>query len=416
MMFNAVMFKAVIFPAQKFASEKFKNRERNKSDAQTGQSHLAGEPLHSDRSALTGVARRAGSRASAKPSKVMVVAAAMLSVASASIQPAQAGGYGFYGPARVGFVYGPRPVGFYGPRFYRGGFYGPRFRRGFYGPRFRRRGIGPGEAALIAGGIIGGAILIDRAFDNRYGAPVYRGAPPQGFSDAYYRDAARRLDDELDRLDRRLDRVEREIFSSADRQFLENERRLLSEERRRLEEERRRLEGRARAFGDREAAERLERDRVRRFDGSRFDDRGFESRQFEDRRFEDDRFEDDLPPIDGRSIRRAPINPAPDTGSRAPGGREDPFDREIDEQLLGGPEPAFIRSAFNACAQETRAAAAAGSVLIALPAAPDTADQADGAGVAMTARFTAQDGAGATIQRTMRCEVDAEGVRFLEII
>jgi len=66
--------------------------------------------------------------------------------------------------------YRPRfyPNRFYGARFYypgfRPGFYygGPGF---FYGNRFYRRGFGAGDAALLAAGVIGGAILIDNAFD-----------------------------------------------------------------------------------------------------------------------------------------------------------------------------------------------------------------------------------------------------------
>lgn len=73
--------------------------------------------------------------------------------------PASAGGRGHYGAYGRGHYVG----GYYRYDHYRSPYYGNRY----YGYRHRHRGLSGGEAALIAAGIIGGAILIDRAFDDR---------------------------------------------------------------------------------------------------------------------------------------------------------------------------------------------------------------------------------------------------------
>ncbi len=233
-----------------------------------------------------------------KSLKTLLLAAASLGVALTTAGPAFAGGgyghHGYYGSKFHGskfrgskFRGGGR--GFYGPRYYGRGYYrgynrGFRGYRGYRGKRYYRgRGFGPGDAALVAGGIIGGAILLDSIEDNRryrerraYEAGVRRG---QRY-DAYdlereledLRARQRALEQEIDRTERRraeLDRSDaargrgdlgrgdaRPGFGDEDipSELLEAERRKLDDERAALEEERRAL---------RDARRRLERDDAR---------------------------------------------------------------------------------------------------------------------------------------------------------
>jgi hypothetical protein len=89
------------------------------------------------------------------PMKRFVLLAAAAATASAALVPA---------PALAGGKHGYYDSYGYGGRYDRG-YYG---RHRYYDYRHKRRGhISGGEAALIAAGIIGGVILIDRALDDR---------------------------------------------------------------------------------------------------------------------------------------------------------------------------------------------------------------------------------------------------------
>lgn len=246
----------------------------------------------------------------------------------------RSGFYGGYARPYYGGYYG----GYYGPRrFYRPGVVylgGPRF----YGPGYRysnyRGGISGAEAVLIAGGIVGGAILIDSALErrarDRYDyerAYETRGAEtPGAFDDEYY---YRRDDTQGPRDD--------------DRRFSEND---------------------------------------------RFEDDG----RFEE---DDDRFEarddDDLGLLGGE--RRG--------DNRADGARI--------------ASASSYRAAYNECIAETRGAAGAGGLSVALPAEPTLVESLADGSVRMTARFLATNQRGQEWNRIMTCEADASGVTFLEI-
>jgi hypothetical protein len=73
-------------------------------------------------------------------------------------------------------------------------------------------------------------------------------------------------------------------------------------------------------------------------------------------------------------------------------------------------------AAYNDCKAETRDAARDSGVTIALPAKPNRIEEIDdGAAVRFTASYLAQDSRGEW-RRTMVCEADENGVRFLEIV
>lgn len=244
---------------------------------------------------------------------VMVLAAFSFTAFST---PADAGGRGHHGGGyyygKGGFDRGFHGRGYYGRGYYNSGYYG----RGGYGGRgyYRGRGgLSGGEAALIAVGIIGGAILIDRALDDR-----------------------------------------------------------------------------------------------------RYDDRRYDDRRYDDRRasaYDDDYYyQRDARPYedDARLAGRADLT------------REDDFSLE-EPQLLGGDaargsiEPIAVNAAFRECVAETRGAAGAGGLTVAMPGAPtDVETLADGS-VRLVAQFRASNARGQQWTRRFVCEADEAGVRFLQV-
>lgn len=92
---------------------------------------------------------------------------------------------------------------------------------------------------------------------------------------------------------------------------------------------------------------------------------------------------------------------------------------DLDQRLLGGDEQQgaayTIQAAFNECAAETRGAAGAGGLMVALPGEPTDVENLANGGVRLTTVFTAQNTRGRQWRRTMVCEADGGGVRFLEI-
>mgnify|MGYP006929324569 CR=1 FL=1 len=93
-----------------------------------------------------------------------------------------------------------------------------------------------------------------------------------------------------------------------------------------------------------------------------------------------------------------------------------------DDYGLDGAGPVAIFSynygaAYNDCKAETRAAADQGGLFVALPAKPQQITPIDdGAAVRFTADFIANDRRGIEVRKTMVCEADLEGVRFLELV
>ena len=96
------------------------------------------------------------------------------------------------------------------------------------------------------------------------------------------------------------------------------------------------------------------------------------------------------------------------------------YDDDLDRSLDGGPgEPASTRynygAAYNDCKAETRAAASDGGYMIALPAKPESIEEIDGgAAVRFRTSFLASNRSGEW-RRTMVCEADEGGVRFLQL-
>ena len=99
--------------------------------------------------------------------------------------------------------------------------------------------------------------------------------------------------------------------------------------------------------------------------------------------------------------------------------RRAPAERDsLDDELLGGvsTRPGYtIRAAYRECAAETRGAAGAGGMMVALPGEPANVEKLDNGAVRLTTVFTAQNPRGQQWRRTMVCEADGAGVTFLEI-
>ncbi|HBK90054.1 MAG TPA: hypothetical protein DDZ68_00135, partial [Parvularcula sp.] len=239
-----------------------------------------------------------------KRAKAALIAAAATAFAAAST-PAFAGG-GYYG-GYDGYYGGS---GYYGHGYGGRGYYGRGYDRGGHGHgrHHGRGGLSGGEAALIAVGIIGGAILIDRALDDR-------------------------------------------------------------------------------------------RDR----DYDRYDDRRYRGRDYDDRRragaFDDDYYyqRDSRPYQYDGDIRSARRDEPGGYGAGEP-------------DLLGG-EPrsrsadrVAVNAAFRECVAETRGAAGAGGLTVAMPGAPtDLETLADGS-VRMVAQFRASNARGEEWSRRFVCE------------
>lgn len=108
--------------------------------------------------------------------------------------------------------------------------------------------------------------------------------------------------------------------------------------------------------------------------------------------------------------------------------RDDGYDGRYDDsysddgELLGGEDYGYSEqrynygAAYNDCKAETRQAATDAGVIVSLPAKPDRIIEIDdGAAVRFTANYVASD-RGGEYRRTMVCEADEGGVRFLELV
>jgi hypothetical protein len=240
----------------------------------------------------------------------LIISAAAIGVAASVPAPA--------------FADGGRHGRHYQPRHYSYGYHHPRYRNYAYYDYHRHRGhISGGEAALIAAGIIGGVILIDRALDNR-----------DRYDDRYYSD--RRYDDR----------------------------------------------SRRGAFDDDYYYQR--------------DDRPYEGRRadwdYDGRDFSDSR-----------------------SRERLSNAREDLDDELLGDNGRGGRPTVLADAAFRECVAETRGAAGAGGMNVAMPGAPTEVERLADGSVRMTAQFRASNARGETWTRRFVCETDDQGVRFLQV-
>ncbi|MEL7486955.1 MAG: hypothetical protein AAGJ87_07055 [Pseudomonadota bacterium] len=319
--------------------------------------------------------------------KIGLFAMTAFATAVGASAPAFAGyGHGRGVSVHVGKPY-YHPVGYrrFNRGYHRGYYRGYRrgFRGGYYGRRPYRRGIRGGEAAAIALGVVGGAIILNEVIENdrrrdayyrdrRYAEERYRRYDPR-YDDYYYERGARR--------------------APRDERFEEDFDDGFEDEAPRARRDRvpsRGGEGAAEEFRD------FDRD-DRRFEDR--DDRAFE--EFDDERFENDRGDD-----------RRPQDRAPDAAPTEPV-EEDP----LDDELLGGEQViAFaVDRAFRDCTDEARAAAARDGQFIAMPSRPGRVTPLQGGGVRMTADLTAQNQRGAQFLRTLTCEADARRITFLQL-
>ncbi|MFZ5618083.1 MAG: hypothetical protein ACOZAA_12280 [Pseudomonadota bacterium] len=237
----------------------------------------------------------------------ILLSAATIGVAAAIPAPAFAGG-------RHGGHHGG---GHYYPHHYDYGYHPSYHHYPYYNYRHHRSHISAGEGALIAAGIIGGVILIDRALDNR-----------DRYDDRRYDDRYRRgaFDDDY-------------YYQRDDRAYDDG-----------------------------------------RYSGRAYD-RGFE---------------------EGYSSAR--------------------LDRDADQELLGDDfpgeghaRPRFADAAFRECVAETKGAAGAGGMRVAMPGAPTEVEELADGSVRLTAQFRASNARGEQWTRRFVCEADEAGVRFLQV-
>lgn len=243
----------------------------------------------------------------------LLISAAALGLAAAIPAPAFAsGGHGHYRGHHGGYYYHPHHYS-YGYSHY------PRYTHyRYYDYHHHRRGhISAGEGALIAAGIIGGIILIDRALDDR-----------DRYDDRYY--------------------------------------------------------------------------------DSRYDD-GYRRGAFDDEYY----YQRDDRPYDDRYSDRY------DGDYRSAGSDVDVSGPDVDDRLLGDGDrarPAVLAdAAFRECVAETRGAAGAGGMNVAMPGAPTEVEALADGSVRMTAQFRASNPRGESWTRRFVCEADDQGVRFLQV-
>ncbi len=340
---------------------------------------------------------------------------------------AAAAGLGFATPSFAGDGYGRgygyRPYGvhvkyhrgYYPRRYYGGrGYYGPR-RRYYRGGRYYHGHGGSADAALIALGAIGGAIIIGeiikedrrrdearerryrRAYDPRYDEYYYRRGEPHGRY-AYPDDDAYINDDGSYREPR---------------------------------------------YDDRREAEPPRREDPARQGAPRRENRAPVKREFEDPPVfeEPEAVEPQFrEPEPQRAPERAP-RPAPS----APVERDDlgdDFDDELEDDLLGGPDDReflereeenrnerrddredargeiitiAVDAAFRDCAAEARQAARREGAILAMPARPTYVEAVGPDLVRMTADLTASDRGGRNAMRRLTCEANVDRITFLEL-
>ncbi len=252
----------------------------------------------------------AQTRGSAVLRKALISATAFATASTMFAAPAFAGG-------RHGGHHGRDH---YRPHHYSYGYYPAYGHHNYYSYRHHRGGhISAGEGALIAAGIIGGVILIDRALSDR-----------DRYDDRRYDD--RRYDDRYERRG---------------------------------------------AFNDNYYYQRDSRD----YDSDGDDDR-YVSRP------------------DAADLR----------------GESDLDDRLLGEERSGaGGATVLADAAFRECVAETRGAAGAGGMSVAMPGAPTEVEQLADGSVRMTAQFRASNPRGESWTRRFVCEADEQGVRFLQV-
>ncbi len=170
----------------------------------------------------------------------------------------------------------------------------------------------------------------------------------------------------------------------------------------------------------------------RRYDDRRYDDRRYDERRYDDRRY-DDRLYDDRRAgeyDDGYYYQRD--TRAYDDDFQVARGADLPPETLVDDRvddrdggLLGAEPPSrapdrapdriAVNAAFRECVAETRGAAGAGGLQVAMPGVPTQVETLADGSVRMSAQFRATNGRGQDFARRFVCEADDQGVRFLQI-
>jgi len=152
----------------------------------------------------------------------------------------------------------------------------------------------------------------------------------------------------------------------------------------------------------------------RRYDDRRYDDRGYDR----DRR-NDDRYDRRAGAFDDEYYYQRDARPYEVDGRYRPA-RGGVFSAD-ETGLLGGAQErgaigrAEVNAAFRECVAETRGAAGAGGLQVAMPGVPTEVEALADGSVRMVAQFRATNGRGQDFSRRFVCEADDQGVRFLQI-
>ena len=156
-----------------------------------------------------------------------------------------------------------------------------------------------------------------------------------------------------------------------------------------------------------------DRDRYDRYDDRRYD------RRYDDRYQRRGAFNDDY--YYQRDSRDYDRDPDYDRYVSRPDAADLRRDGDLDDRLLGDDRSGarggavLADAAFRECVAETRGAAGAGGMSVAMPGAPTEVERLADGSVRMTAQFRASNPRGESWTRRFVCEADEGGVRFLQV-
>jgi hypothetical protein len=148
-------------------------------------------------------------------------------------------------------------------------------------------------------------------------------------------------------------------------------------------------------------------------------DRALDDRRYDDRRYDDRRYDDRYDRRAGAAdddyyYYQRDARPYEDD-NRVRSARDDGDASEADLLGAGSAGSVAVNAAFRECVAETRGAAGAGGLQVAMPGVPTEVETLADGSVRMTAQFRATNGRGQDFTRRFVCEADDRGVRFLQV-
>jgi len=152
----------------------------------------------------------------------------------------------------------------------------------------------------------------------------------------------------------------------------------------------------------------------RALDDRRYDDRRYDDRRYDDRRY-DDRYDRRAGAADDDYYYYQRDARPYEDDNRVRSARDDGDASEADLLGAGSAGSVAVNAAFRECVAETRGAAGAGGLQVAMPGVPTEVETLADGSVRMTAQFRATNGRGQDFTRRFVCEADDRGVRFLQV-